>query len=582
MKWLRSILIATATLTLGAATVPVVDRDMVWYRSYTAYADEAETDLRAYAEFYDAKGEVQKFEYQELGLGLEDYDKLGRKGAATLRPTKKEKLPLIHSEKAEAAIAYDTTANSGTVAGLGSVTYAHTMPSDGTLVIGSILDDTTASDRETTSCTYNGDNTYFYNAQDDGSKRIEAYVLPAADSGSNNIVCTFNSAESSTPGQGVVISGSFTGTDLHIPTGVSSTANGNSAQAAVSITTTTDNEMVLTFAVTEEVGSSNITASGSNSHTERVEFDNAGVLSQNFLFGSSDVVTPAGAGTYSWDWVGNETWGILGLSLRPPCNLIPGNYCTDIITAVGTTTWTAPTGVTSVDAACWGAGGGGENGAATGNGGGGGGAYASTTGISVTPGVGYDVYVGTGGAVETAGGVSQFKVGTSYTPIACGGLGATTITGAAGGTTACSVGGAAETAGGTGGTGVDVGDTGGGGGGAGDPDGTSSNGTNSTGTAGGAGGAGASTLGGTGGRGGNGNPGNRAAGGYYGGGGGGGGDNGQAAGGGAYGGGGGGGEAAGGTGGNGMCHISYTVPTPGGGGGDGDDAVNSIIWFLED
>ena len=66
-------------------------------------------------------------------------------------------------------------------------------------------------------------------------------------------------------------------------------------------------------------------------------------------------------------------------------------------TFASTSTWVAPTGVTSVVAECWG--GGGAGGAATGNpaagGGGAGGAYARKI-ITVVPGNSYTVTVGTG------------------------------------------------------------------------------------------------------------------------------------------------------------------------------------------
>ena len=80
------------------------------------------------------------------------------------------------------------------------------------------------------------------------------------------------------------------------------------------------------------------------------------------------------------------------------------------------TTWTAPTGVTSVTAEVWGGGGGGggQNLASDGGGGGGGGAYSIKAGIVVVPATGYTVTVGgagTGNAgctASTAGGDSSF------------------------------------------------------------------------------------------------------------------------------------------------------------------------------
>ncbi len=83
----------------------------------------------------------------------------------------------------------------------------------------------------------------------------------------------------------------------------------------------------------------------------------------------------------------------------------------------GTTSWTAPAGVTSATVQAWG--GGGAGGGATGNpaegGGGAGGQYASSV-VAVTPGNSYSVVVGSGGTGGTgnggAGGSSTFN-GTS-------------------------------------------------------------------------------------------------------------------------------------------------------------------------
>jgi hypothetical protein len=81
-----------------------------------------------------------------------------------------------------------------------------------------------------------------------------------------------------------------------------------------------------------------------------------------------------------------------------------------VYTTAGTVTWTAPTGVTSVTAQCWGGGGGGAE-ASTGSsgsgGGGGGGEFAQDT-VAVTPTSGYSVVVGAAGT----GGSGQEGSGT--------------------------------------------------------------------------------------------------------------------------------------------------------------------------
>ncbi len=96
-------------------------------------------------------------------------------------------------------------------------------------------------------------------------------------------------------------------------------------------------------------------------------------------------------------------------------------------TFTSSTTWTAPTGVTSVTAEVWGGGGGGggENATTDGGGGGGGGAYSKDNTTTVIPGNNYTVTVGAAGTgnagctASTAGGDSWF-VNTS-TVLAKGG-----------------------------------------------------------------------------------------------------------------------------------------------------------------
>ncbi len=239
--------------------------------------------------------------------------------------------------------------------------------------------------------------------------------------------------------------------------------------------------------------------------------------------------------------------------------------CTIFFDTGGIHTWTAPTGVTSADVACWGGGGGGHDDLAAGGGGGGGGAYAAST-VIVVPSTEYTFVVGSGSAEADLDGVdSTFETDVI---VAAGGKGATSLTGGAGGTTGDSIG-DVESAGGTGGTGTDAGDTGGGGGGAGGPAGAGVNGVNGNGTVGGDGGAGNNGSGGAGGAGGDGAPGADGSPNDTGGGGGGGADDGQVSGnGGTPGAGGGGAEVCLSSwclGADGQCTITYNIsvtPTP--------------------
>jgi len=175
----------------------------------------------------------------------------------------------------------------------------------------------------------------------------------------------------------------------------------------------------------------------------------------------------------------------------------PENAPTGIesFTTVGSTTWTAPMGVTSMDYVVVGGGGGGGGGYDTGGGGGGGGGMVLSGTVAITPGTVYTVVVGDAGAAstnnypspnETAGGDGG---SSSFDRIIAlggsGGKGSRTQTGFSG------KGGDAQTLlasaiGGSGGgnAGTSAGGSGGGGGGA------AAAGTNGSSGAGGIGGAG--------------------------------------------------------------------------------------------
>lgn len=74
------------------------------------------------------------------------------------------------------------------------------------------------------------------------------------------------------------------------------------------------------------------------------------------------------------------------------------NIVVETFTTTGTTAWTAPEGITSVNYLVVGGGGGGGNGYDNGGGGGGGGGMVRTGTLSVIPGTSYTVTVGGGGA----------------------------------------------------------------------------------------------------------------------------------------------------------------------------------------
>lgn len=263
------------------------------------------------------------------------------------------------------------------------------------------------------------------------------------------------------------------------------------------------------------------------------------------------------------------------------------SVCGDFYLQSGYDAWTAPTGVTTAQVACWGAGGGAGDGTNAGSQGGGGGAFASSS-VSVSAGTTYTLNVGTGGAGATVaaaagtnGGTTTFATTTVVAAPGWRGQGASAATTTAwnnGGATASSTG-DVEYAGGMGGAGGNADDAGGGGGGAAGPHGAGAAGANATATLGGEGGQGDNANGGTGGTAPTGAVGGNATTSFLGGGGGGGGDNtfrgGFGAG---IGGGGGGGEANAttgyGRGGTGACYIQYqgTPASPA--------TQTSTSWFI--
>lgn len=293
-------------------------------------------------------------------------------------------------------------------------------------------------------------------------------------------------------------------------------------------------------------------------------------------------------GTYESPWATSTVSGTRHYSLYVeyyPC--YAGSSCNIPYAIPGLYSWTAPTGVTSANVACWGGGGGGGDGIGTGGGGGGGGAFASST-VTVTPGTTYNIYVGdrgkhySDGAAGLKGGTSTFATTTVVAAPGWGGGGGTTAstTGGVGGAVASSTGDVVY-AGGKGGDGNPSSDASGGGGGAAGPHGAGVDSAYATST-GRIGGNGDNNYGGTGGTGGNNISGVSGGSHVYGGGGGGGGDDGYYGGlGGYFGGGGGGGETNStgyGWGGVGRCEIYYVLPSE----SSGTTATErQSIFFLE-
>lgn len=266
-----------------------------------------------------------------------------------------------------------------------------------------------------------------------------------------------------------------------------------------------------------------------------------GATGQNSILHANNYTTPVDPTTATFS---TNKYGFFAVYSPTAAGTYTDNYNDD-----GTFSWIAPTGVTSVNVACWGAGAGGS-----GTGGGGGGAYAASNGISVTAGNSYQVIIGAGGISN--GVASSFNL---TTVVAAGGdISGNGVNGGAGGTVADSTG-DTEYAGGTGGAGGATGGGGGGGGGAG-TDGAGVNGDGGILLVGGNGGNGDASSGGAGGTGGNAANGTAGTSNALGGGGGGGGGNTfNGASGGLPGGGGGAGTGTDGGGRDGQCEITYTI-----------------------
>jgi hypothetical protein len=176
-------------------------------------------------------------------------------------------------------------------------------------------------------------------------------------------------------------------------------------------------------------------------------------------------------------------------------NVIPGtpNPVTNSYTAVETTTWTAPPGVTSVEYLVVGGGGGSGGGFDNAGGGGSGGGMVKAGTLSVTPGTSYTITVGDGGiggisirspVSETNGSVGDNSIFASITALGGGGGYASRLP--LGGPARA---GGSQVSGPTASTGGNGGFGGGGGGGGG---GNASNGSNGVTTTGGSGGSGIS------------------------------------------------------------------------------------------
>ncbi len=165
------------------------------------------------------------------------------------------------------------------------------------------------------------------------------------------------------------------------PTAVSATA-GNT-QAIVTFTAPANNggSAITSYTVTSSPGG--ITASGSNTTITVTG------LTNGVQYTFTVVAT---------NRIGNSSSSVASNSVTPSLSLLRTVFTS------GSGSWTAPSGVTSIDYLVVGGGGGGGAGAGTGAGGGGGGGSVKTGTLSVTPGASYSYTVGGGGAGGTTPG----------------------------------------------------------------------------------------------------------------------------------------------------------------------------------
>ncbi len=150
--------------------------------------------------------------------------------------------------------------------------------------------------------------------------------------------------------------------------------------------------------------------------------------SPNKLFNKGDTIT------YTIKYINTDPFSHTGINitdnLPSAATFVPGSMqvstttpyqqnIKDTIRNTGNTSFSVPSGVTSLTIEAWGAGAGGggrSSGTNVGGGGGGGGAYTRKT-ISVNQGGSYIATVGSGGAAATAGGDSYFRLNSSGTNI---------------------------------------------------------------------------------------------------------------------------------------------------------------------
>lgn len=157
--------------------------------------------------------------------------------------------------------------------------------------------------RTVTSVTYNGDalaESFYSSCCSDVA--VAGYYLVAPDTGTNDVVFTWNGLADYTGAGAIVVNG----VDQSDPLDTAATANGISAAPSVNVTSAVG-DLVVDIVFAEEHTEVNSDASQTEQWTQRTE-----------AFSSTGMSTEAGAASVTMSWVsGNDDWLIGGDSINP-------------------------------------------------------------------------------------------------------------------------------------------------------------------------------------------------------------------------------------------------------------------------
>ena len=212
------------------------------------------------------------------------------------------------------AIAFDAVSNSGEQTDpTNPLTFSHTCTgSDLVLLVFPLTRDGESGDGAISAITYNGVSMTQEATRDslvDTYGEVWSLTNPAT--GANDVSITFVSSGTARRHRSIAIS--YTGVDQSTSVEASNTATGNSTTPSVSVTTLTDNAMVVDGVVVDDFPDSG-TLAADGSQTERLNINWTGTKHD----GSSEEAQPT-AGATSMDWMVTSAndWVILAVALKP-------------------------------------------------------------------------------------------------------------------------------------------------------------------------------------------------------------------------------------------------------------------------